>query len=477
MQRISRTHSGIGAPAATASQPESRARKLAGGRLATALLILQVAILTLPQGLDYEISRVPTEGDASSRIVWLVLLFGGIFLLARHRIETKTLVAQLNRYLLMFLALATLSILWSIEPAFTLRRIFRIVSVLVVCGGFCVSGWHAHRFQIAMRTIMTAVLIASVIFVYLEPTLAIHQSMSYEMKGAWRGIALGKNLFGSVASATVLFWVHAWLSKESKPLVAICGVGLSVYCLVMSRSSTSLMATMFGVMFMLILLRPPGSLRRYVPYMVGIFATIILIYALAVLRIVPAMDFVLKPITMITGKDLTFTGRTEIWNILNEHIRWHPLLGTGYGAYWIDSPNSPSQEMVWRLWFYPTEGHNGYLDVINDLGIVGGLVLLGYFIVYIKQSLLLMRTDRYQGGLYLTLLFRGFIGDMSESHWFNVLTFDFLVLTLATVALAKSLVESRADMVSQRARQSLQRATQVAPPGRRRPTRDKFGSR
>jgi len=33
-----------------------------------------------------------------------------------------------------------------------------------------------------------------------------------------------------------------------------------------------------------------GSLRRYMPYLVGLFATLTLIYALAVLRLVPGME-------------------------------------------------------------------------------------------------------------------------------------------------------------------------------------------
>jgi hypothetical protein len=99
--------------------------------------------------------------------------------------------------------------------------------------------------------------------------------------------------------------------------------------------------------------------------------------------------------------------------------------------------------MLTMLYFYPTEGHNGYLDVVNDLGLAGGLCLLGYFYHYVKTSLKLFTLDRYQAGLYLTLLFRGFIADMSESHWFSVLSVDFVIMTLATVALSRSLLQSR----------------------------------
>jgi O-antigen ligase len=106
--------------------------------------------------------------------------------------------------------------------------------------------------------------------------------------------------------------------------------------------------------------------------------------------------------------------------------------------------------MITRLYFYPTEGHNGYLDVINDLGWIGGLCLLGYFINYMRQALMMMRFDRYQGGLYLTLLFRGFMADMSESHWFLSLSVDFIIMTLATTALARGLLQNQLNRIAGR---------------------------
>jgi O-antigen ligase len=101
--------------------------------------------------------------------------------------------------------------------------------------------------------------------------------------------------------------------------------------------------------------------------------------------------------------------------------------------------------MLEYLYFYPTEGHNGYLDLINDLGAVGGLLLLGYFVRYIRDGLRVMRIDRGQGGLYLTLLFRGFLADMSESHWINSLSIDFLIMTLATASMARTLLQAHLD--------------------------------
>jgi O-antigen ligase len=413
----------------------------------TGLITLLIAIMVIPQGFNYSDGVMPTEGDTLSRVVWIVLLLGGFYVLARQGARALAFLRNVNPFLLVFVGLATLSILWSIDPTVTARRVTRLYTMVMICAGFTLVGWHQRRFQNVMRGLTFVLLIASVIFVMFWPELAIHHVPDHpELQNAWRGITVAKNILGSIASVAFLLWLHAWLAREGNKFLIVGGAGLAGLCLVMSRSSTSIMATLFATVFMLILLRSPGSMRRYLPYFVGIFATLTLIYAIAVLKLVPGLEVLLEPITAFTGKDLTFTGRTSIWAVLNEEIRLHPWLGTGYGAYWVGPvPTSPSYEMLTRLYFYPTEGHNGYLDLINDLGLAGGACLFAYFFSYVRDSLRLLLLNRYQAGLYLTLLFRGFIADMSESHWFSVLSVDFVIMTLATTCLARSLLQARAS--------------------------------
>lgn len=414
------------------------------------LITIQALILIVPQGFDYRQSGtvLPTEGDSLSRITWMFLLLGALYLLMKNRSRTLSLLKHFNPFIIAFLGLATLSVLWSIAPDVTLRRVYRFVTVLAVCMAFTVQGWHPRRYQNVTRTLLTIILIASLIFVLLAPEYAIQAQTAAELKGAWRGITEGKNILGPLASDAVILWLHAWLSKQSKPAAAASGLVLSIFILVKTRSDDSLLATAFGVPFMLLLLRPAGSLRRYMPYIVGLFAVVITVYALAVLSLIPGSNTLLSPITLLTGKSLTFSNRTAIWAVLEAHIHMHPWLGTGYEAYWYDSPGSPSQEMRRLLYFYPTEGHNGYLDVINDTGYAGFCLLIAYFISYLRQSLHLFRQDKHQAGLYLTLIFTAFLSDLSESHWFNVLQIGFLLMTLATAALAKSYLQARTGSTS-----------------------------
>lgn len=406
--------------------------------LTTILMWLLLLIMIVPQGFNYDLTVTPSSSDLLSKIVWMVLLGGGFVVIFQNIPRLLGLVKWINPFLLAYLALALTSVLWSIEPSFTLRRVLRAGSALLVCIAFCVAGWDPSRPQKILRSILDFVMLASIIFVIVDPIDATHQSLQPELLNAWHGITIGKNILGPLATISILLWLQAWMTREVLALRATIGIAMAGLCLVMCRSATSLLAAAFSIIFFLILVRSPTTLKRSMPYLVGLFAAAVLIYALAVLGLIDGLDIVLRPISMLTGKDMTFTGRTAIWDVLKENIAHHPWLGNGYGAYWIGPvATSPSYEMLTRLYFYPTEGHNGYLDVINDLGWVGALCLLGFFIAYLRQALALMRTDRSKGALYLALIFRGFLADMSESHWMLSTSVDYVIMTFMTVNLGR----------------------------------------
>lgn len=381
------------------------------------------------------------EGSVLSRTIWLALLAIGLALTLSRSALVLKLLKRVNPYLLLFYGLIAASILWSIEPAITTKRLITASTIALDGIALAVAGWHYTRFQAVLRPVLTLLLAGCIIFVLVEPEMAIEQSNQLELIGAWHGLTAQKNALGGLAATAFILWWHAWLCRETPPWITVLGAVISGTCLLHSRSSTSIMATAFGCILLLMMLRSPPGLRRYIPYFIALFVVALLLYSLAVLKLVPGSDLLLSPITALTGKDQTFSGRTAIWAVLNEHIALRPLLGSGYGAYWLESPGSPSMIMLQRVYFYPTEGHNGYLDVINDLGALGGVCLLGYLVCFLRQGLRILKAIPGQGALYLTLLFVQMIGNLSESRWFNALDFSFIIMTTATFAMARTLMD------------------------------------
>lgn len=408
-----------------------------------------IVLMVVPEGFDYQMlatTSAPSSGGPVSRILWLSLLASGLVVISWRAGLAWLLARRLNPFFLVFVALAAASIAWSIDPTLTLRRLIRLATIVLACTAFVLMSWHARRYQNVVRPILTAILLGSIAFGVIFPSLAIHHETTPELSGAWHGLANHKNSLGALACIALIFWFHAWLTREVRLLSALAGGTIAVTCLVLSRSSTSLAATVFVMALLLVLLRSPQGLRPYLPYLVAMLVAILLIYALAILNLIPGMGILMTPITMLTGKDMTLTGRTEIWAILAEHIAYHPVLGTGYGAYWTAGPvaGAESYAFVWRMGsFYPGSAHNGYLDIVNDLGWVGLTCLIAYIVMHVRQSLQMLGISRNQGALYLALFFQQAITNLSETHWFSVQSVDFVIMALATTSLARGLLEHR----------------------------------
>ena len=77
----------------------------------------------------------------------------------------------------------------------------------------------------------------------------------------------------------------------------------------------------------------------------------------------------------LLGRDTSLTGRGPLWHEVVHVIAQRPLLGHGYAGFW----NEDSREVLYlwlRAGWRAPDSHNGYLDVMVQLGIVGLLAYL-----------------------------------------------------------------------------------------------------
>jgi exopolysaccharide production protein ExoQ len=415
--------------------------------LVTALSWLLVLRLIVPGFFNYSAKEeeLIAEGGLPNQIIWLSLLIVPLFVLRARGSLTWQFLRSLNRFFLLLFFYVCASTLWSIDSGATLRKLFHLFTIFAVSLAVGVAGWHPKRFQTALRPIVTIMLVGSLIFGVIRPDMAISlpNLALGETAVYWRGLTEHKNALGALASLGVLFWYHALLHRESKALTALVGILAGITCIVLSRSSTALLASMFAIVLMLIIHWTPRAQRRYMPYLIVLFAIVIVVYALAILKVVPGMDVLISPITSATGKEATFTGRTAIWDLVKEHIKLSPIVGSGYGGFWVGPFDySPSYAFVKKLYFYPFEAHNGYLDIINDLGYVG-LALLGAFLsAYAALSIRLLKIDRPQAALYLAILFDQLLANLAETSWLQV-DLSGMILLFAAIDLSRALLEQK----------------------------------
>ena len=175
------------------------------------------------------------------------------------------------------------------------------------------------------------ILVASLVVGMIWPEQIAEVGSDVSQRNAWHGITHGKNEFGMMASFAVLICVNAWLAREGRAYWAAAGAAAAFVCLILSRSNTSLFATIVGVATMVLVMRVPVIRQRFSTLVVVAIACTLLLYELVIQDVIPGVHTLLGPIASLTGKDTTFSARTIIWKVIKDHIHYRPYLGTGYG--------------------------------------------------------------------------------------------------------------------------------------------------
>lgn len=358
----------------------------------------------------------------------------------------RKLSSTTNFGLVGMMVLIPMSAVWSIDSNATLLRFVTLACIVLLCFAISLAGWDRFRLQQVALPPIVLILVSSLVIGVVSPQIVIEVGDDISLKDAWHGITHSKNLFGMAASTGFLIFLNRCLAGGGRIASSVVGAAIALVCLLLSRSNTSLFATLLGAFFMIVVMRIPFIRQRYTTHVVIAVGATILVYQLAIQQLIPGVGLLLEPIAKLTGKDLTFSARTVIWDIIKEHSSGAPWLGTGYGAYWTGpNPSSPSYIFVYLMYFYPTEAHNGYLEIVNDLGRVGLMCLILYLAWYAWQGLKLMQFDRSQATLYLGLLYQQMVLNMSESDWFSRSS-TCAVLTLATTCMARALLEHRSAL-------------------------------
>jgi exopolysaccharide production protein ExoQ len=437
-----------GAPpyARAASQYAGPAASAGGGSglIVLSILFWLIFYQNLPGDLDGMASHGPVVlANEADRIIKISMLAMSIYVIASRWLLARAVAQNINAGAAAFLVLAPLSAAWSLDPSATLLRYVTLLTIFLVCFAISLSGWHRRRFQQVAIPPLMLILLASLVLGVLEPDRIMEIGTDISQKNAWHGITHSKNEFGMMSSIAAIICFNRCLAREGRPYWPMAGTTVAFVCLILSRSNTSLFATMVAILSMVLVMRVPVIRQRYSTHVIVTMVATILLYELVIQDVVPGVHTLLGPVMNLTGKDSTFSGRTIIWDIVKKHIQGAPWLGTGYGSYWQGPfPSSPSYIFVQVMYFYPTEAHNGYLDVVNDLGIVGLICVLAFLFWYIRQALRLMQVDRSQASLYLALLLQQMVMNMSESEWFSRGS-TFAVLILASICLSRGLLDVR----------------------------------
>lgn len=268
--------------------------------------------------------------------------------------------------------------LWSIDPGTTFRRAIAIFFTSLF-GLYLAARYRGRELPglIARAfTLLTAGAYAAALF---YPVMGIQHDIN---AGAWRGLWYEKNQMASVMVLGLIATLSAlWLERDNRWRWGIQAV-LIIGLVILSRSKTSLVAALMclSALPVLLVLARGGRL--------AVFS----LWAGSMIAIVGAGIMLLAPeaIFKALGKDATLTGRTEIWDALGRLSDQKPWLGYGYKAFW--TPDSVPAKVVRHEtgWDVPT-AHNGWLDLLIQLGwlgviVFGGVLTIGFMAALVRGS-------------------------------------------------------------------------------------------
>jgi exopolysaccharide production protein ExoQ len=263
------------------------------------------------------------------------------------------------------LAWAALSTLWSVSPDDTLRRSFAL-ALCTVFGLYLGARVGTERTVRLLAAALAIGMVASVFCALAFPSVGISGQGGYI--GAWRGVYANKNsLGGAMLKALVAFWFLYMIDKKGWHLAWLALAATLLLC------STAKTPVVVLVAIVITLLTARNVLQN--PHRLGISLGFgISALALMFLLVVPLAHL----LATLLERDLTLTGRTDIWILTWHVIKAQFWLGYGYSAFW-SNPYGPAT-LIWDPlnWRVPNS-HNGILELWLALGLVG-VVLFAAFI-------------------------------------------------------------------------------------------------
>lgn len=324
-----------------------------------------ILLLVLSGGAGQE--DVGADYDTSLyRLSFIVIYLVTGVLLARHWKHTLYTLLR-SPLIFVVVGLSAVSVAWSWTPDATVKQSIALI------GSSMFGLYLATRYSLKQQLHLLGwtfgiIAVLSVVFAVLLPQYGV---MGGIHAGAWRGVFMHKNGLGGRMTTSVIIFSILMFSVRQYRWIPGGGALLSMALIVLSRSTSALLNTVFLLMALAIL----QVIRwRYRSRMLAIALLTLTIETLMVMFVVYAEDF-----ANFLGKDLTLTGRTDLWQITWEMIQRYPWLGYGYDGFW-HGLEGPSVTVWLATGWKMTHPHNGFLALWLDLGILGlTLFLIGFF--------------------------------------------------------------------------------------------------
>ena len=350
------------------------------------------AVMPLLFGATDSQSPVPATDPISHRawlLVFLLVVIGSV------RIADQIFAATVrNVGLVAICYIALVSTIWSAVPSLTLKNSLEL-TFSTFFGLYVGVRFGVVRLVAMIAWTTGAITLLSILFALALPRYGLDPAHGE----VWRGVFTQKNELGRVMVVGLVVWIIRTLTGETK---RVTGVAMAAAAAVVglesgSRTALGVGGLMIGVFLMAWLLSRPD--RRLVPVKGLIVSALVLVTVTSILN--------LKLLLAVVGSDYSLTGRAGIWKAVWAAVKVHAWIGYGYGGFW-GWPDGPSVAVARAAGTLTPHSHNGYLDLLLDLGAVGFAATVAALWTVWRRALALLRdgvdSARWFPFVYLSLL-------------------------------------------------------------------------
>jgi len=307
----------------------------------------------------------------------------------RERSHRKIAFRSAEGALCLFLtAWLALSLLWSVDPIVSLKRILQF-GIVTLCGLTM-----ATRVSGAALPAFVCIATSGYLLVGLGAELALGTfSPGDRFAGTLHPNGQGLNCALMVLSASALLagapraW-RAWLR-----VALVLGFG----ALLLTRSRTALTSLVLALILSRIVSLPRWRALAATATLAWLGALVVFVGGDGI------QSFAREGVEL--GRDetdlSTFQGRTEVWEACLEYARERPLLGYGFGAFWTpDHLQAISSSLGWGV----PDAHSTYVEHLLNLGSVGAAVYVLMMVLAARAAFLRGRASGDAGSRFVLSL-------------------------------------------------------------------------
>ena len=281
-------------------------------------------------------------------------------------------------------AFIIISVVTSTDIVASLRG---ITATLLISAPLLIFAWRFGSVESIrlLRNFAVAAVIINIVYAVVFPHYGF---MSGSLEGTMRGMFSHKNLFGQ---AMAVYFIALLPSPYERPFLrwpfilrmfACLG---AIGCIVAARSSTAIVQAGVGVIFLLfsagVSTIPARSLRSKIIVVALMLLVAILFFGGLV---------VASSVAAGLGKDLTLSGRSDVWAALIPHIFDRPF--TGYGFAVMRGGDLVSQFTSNLNWGVRST-HNSYIELLLNIGIPGGIAWIAFLLGRVFSKLTTVPSD------------------------------------------------------------------------------------